>query len=418
MGEYRIKGGNRLTGQINPGGAKNAVLPILAATVLNGGKSELHNVPRLTDTFIALDILRALGCEAQFEDGVITVDSSGINSTVVPIELVKKMRSSIIFLGSLLGRFGHVTISFPGGCDLGLRSIDYHLKAMAKMGAKIEDKGGLLIFSAEKLTGSWIAFDTPSVGATQNVILASALTQGETVISNAAREPEIVDLAVFLTKMGAKIRGAGTGMVIVEGVSRLSSAEHTVIPDRIVAGTYLCAAAMTSGEITLTNVIPEHIYPIYTRLADGGCDIKEEKTRVHLRAPKKLKSLNQLTTQPHPGFPTDMQPQFMAMQCISEGSCVINETIFEARNKHIQQLQRMGAAISHPAGGSATIVCGVESLQGATVEAMDLRGGAALILAGLCAEGETIVQNSEHIERGYDKIEKSLTTLGADIKLV
>lgn len=418
MGEYHVTGGKPLRGTIRPGGAKNAVLPILAATVLNGGTSVIHNCPGISDTHLTVEILRALGCRVTLDGGTITVDSSGINNHNVPIDLVKRMRSSIIFMGSMLGRFGEVTISAPGGCELGVRSIDFHIRSMRQMGAVITDEEGVLVCSASGLTGQRVTFDTPSVGATENVMLAAVLAKGETIISNAAREPEITDLQDFLVSMGANVRGAGTGRIIVNGVKKLHDVEHTIIPDRIVAGTYLTAAAITGGEIILTDIIPEHIYPIYSRLAETGCHFKDENKQIHLRAPKRLKSLDRLTTLPHPGFPTDMQPQFTALLCLSHGSCVINETIFEARNKHIEELRRMGADITLLRSSPAMLIRGVKSLTGAKVEAKDLRGGAGLILAGLAAEGTTVIQNSVHVERGYDKIEDALSLLGADIRFI
>ncbi|MCL2703707.1 MAG: UDP-N-acetylglucosamine 1-carboxyvinyltransferase [Defluviitaleaceae bacterium] len=305
MGEYHVRGGLRIAGQITPGGAKNAVLPILSAAVLNSGKSIIHNVPEITDVFNTLDILRALGCEASFRDGTVTVDSGGIGSLVVPAELAKLMRSSILFLGSMLGRFGEVELSFPGGCSLGARNFDYHLEALRMMGADVikDCEKELLLCSNAKLTGQQITLPSPSVGATENILLAAVLAEGETVIRNAALEPEIVELADYLIRAGAKVRGAGTGTIVIEGVKRLHDASHSVIPDRIVAGTYLCAAAMTGGELLLTGVITDHIRPIYTRLSDAGCTIKDGKDYCWLRAPSRLQSLATLTTEPHPGFP-------------------------------------------------------------------------------------------------------------------
>ncbi|MDR1706190.1 MAG: UDP-N-acetylglucosamine 1-carboxyvinyltransferase [Clostridiales bacterium] len=417
MGEYHIRGMNPLRGKISPGGSKNAVLPILAAAVLNGGKSVIFGCPDISDTHIALKILRALGCKADFNDGVITVDSEDLKCTTVPQEYIKKMRSSIIFMGSLLGRAGAAVVSHPGGCDLGERAIDYHIKALLKMGAVIREDAGILHCRADGLTGQHIIFDTPSVGATENVMLAAVLAKGETVVTNAAREPEIVDLQNFLLGMGAKVAGAGTERIVINGVTKLRDTQHTVIPDRIVAGTFLTAAAITGGEITLTNVVPEHIYPIYTRLAEAGCTVKEEEDRIHLRAPKRLVSIDSLTTLPHPGFPTDMHQPFTSMLSIAKGSCIIKETLFDARNKHIPELRRMGAEILTLSSCSSYIVRGVKTLSGATVEAKDLRGGAALILAGLAAHGKTVVKESHHIERGYERIEQSLASLGADIEL-
>jgi len=307
MGEYLIKGGARLSGEITPGGAKNAILPILSAVILNRGISVIHNVPAITDVFLTLDILKSLGCTVTFKDGVVTVNSSNITNTDVPIEPVKLMRSSTLFLGSMLGSIGKITIAMPGGCKIGDRKIDFHLKALRAMGATIrhDKKNDMLICSVKegKLVNTHHTLKSPSVGATENIIMAAVLTKGETVIQNAAKEPEIVDLADFLNKSGAKISGAGTKTVVINGVNKLKKVTHTIIPDRIVGGTYLCAAAMTGGDILLTGILPQHIRPIYRMLEDAGCTVKTGENYCWLRSPERLQSLDKIVTEPHPGFP-------------------------------------------------------------------------------------------------------------------
>lgn len=417
MGEYIINGGNKLRGKIKINGSKNAILPILASTVLNNGISILHNCPRISDTFIALDILKDIGCKIMFkeEEKTIIVDSSSLNKTELSENLVCKMRSSIIFLGSILGRFKKVKISLPGGCELGARPIDFHLKAIKKMGASIVEDENFITCHADKLEGKTISFDFPSVGATENVMLAAVLSKGTTIIKNAAREPEIIDLQIFLNKMGAKIMGAGTNVIVIDGVKKLHNAEHYIIPDRIEAGTYLAAAAITGGEVTIENVIPAHMSSFTSKFVEMGCIIKEEKNSICINSPRSLKNVKKLSTLPYPGFPTDMQPQIMSLLTLSEGTSIIIETVFEARDKHISELNKMGANIE-VIDKKTFIVRGVKKLNGATVQAKDLRGGASLILAGLSAEGTTCVKNSIHVERGYENIEKILLSIGADIK--
>ncbi|MCL2406753.1 MAG: UDP-N-acetylglucosamine 1-carboxyvinyltransferase [Defluviitaleaceae bacterium] len=418
MGNYRIKGGRTLAGHINPGGAKNAVLPILAASVLCD-ESILTNVPNLSDVTLSLDILEQLGCIVGYDGSKVKINSVKADKTTVPTKHVGKMRSSILFLGSMLGRFGEAEIGLPGGCKLGARKIDYHLDAFRKMGAVVEEneeRGTIICHVPNKrLSGADITLKTPSVGATENIMLAAVLADGITTITNAAKEPEIVDLADFLNKSGAKVIGAGTGEIVVTGVKGLGSVNHRIIPDRIVAGTYLCAVAMTGGDILLNDVIPTHMTATLNMLRDAGCRIKHGNGYVWIASPDRLKSLKNLTTDVYPGFPTDMQAQFAAMQCIADGECIIRETIFESRDKHFAELTKMGANIK--VTGDEVTVKGMARLRGATVAAPDLRGGAALILAGLAASGETIVNNSEHVERGYESIEAALSWLGAEISL-
>ena len=418
MGEYHITGGRKLNGSIKICGGKNAILPILAATVLNADISVIHNCPHISDTFIAIDILKAIGCKVSFEGDAITVDSRPADNCFVPEEFVRQMRSSIIFLGGVLGRFKEVMISFPGGCELGARPIDFHLKGIRQLGAVITEEHGFIIAKADKLKGTRIALDFPSVGATENIMLAAVLAEGTTIISNAAKEPEIVDLQSFLCEMGANITGAGTDTIIIEGVKKLHSAEFSVMPDRIVAGTYLVAAAITGGNIVLENVVNEHMYPITSKLLEAGCKIHTDGSMLFLQAPEKINALERLRTCPYPGFPTDMQPQLMALLSVANGTSIVEETVFESRNKHISELMRMGANIILLQDGMTSVIKGVRELKGTSVAGKDLRGGAALILAGLAASGKTIVTNSEFVERGYVHIEEDLRSLGADISYI
>jgi len=415
LGEYRIAGGFPLRGSVRVGGAKNAILPILAATLLNKGVSVLHNCPVIRDTAISIEILKSFGCLVKMEGDTITVDSSAANSSVIPDELVREMRSSIVFLGSMLGLFKTAKISFPGGCQLGARPIDLHIKSLRALGGRVAEDGGFIACEAAKLTGADIFLDMPSVGATENAMLAAVCADGETLISNAAREPEIVDLQQFLRGMGAVVWGAGTSEITVRGGSGLHGVEHSIIPDRIVAGTFLVGAAITGGSVTLEDVVPEHVAVVTHRLSEMGCRIKEYDSAIELAAPCTVKALPRLRTQPYPGFPTDMQPQFMSLLSVAEGESLIEETLFESRNKHINELLRMGADITLLQDGRTSIVKGVKRLRGAPVVSMDLRGGAALILAGLAAEGETVVTDSKHVKRGYENLEGVLASLGAKI---
>ncbi len=417
MGEFLIRGGNRLEGNIKINGAKNAVLPILAAAILNSGECIIHNCPRISDTFIAVDILKALGCKVNVEGNTVIIDSSPMNNTEVPEALVRKMRSSIIFLSGILSRLKKVKISFPGGCELGARPIDLHLKGFREMGAHITEDKGCIICESTELKGKRIELDYPSVGATENIMIAAVLAKGRTVIGNAAREPEINDLQNFLNSMGAKIVGAGTSTITIDGVKELKDTEYSVMPDRIEAGTYLAAAAMTRGNIVLDSIIPAHLYPITSKLEETGCSFKVSHNSLNIRAPKILKGVDILRTLPHPGFPTDMQPQMMSLLTVSRGTSIIIETVFESRNKHIGELVRMGADVISE-DGRVSIIKGVKRLSSATVEAKDLRGGAALIIAALAAEGKTTVTNSKHVERGYESIHKTLASVGADIEFI
>ncbi|MDR0958090.1 MAG: UDP-N-acetylglucosamine 1-carboxyvinyltransferase [Clostridiales bacterium] len=414
MGKYIIRGGRRISGTITVDGAKNAVLPILAAIPLCDGKFVVRNCPDISDTHITIEILKSLCYEINFDKKTLTAVRTKDSTGCVPDTLVDKMRSSIIFMGSLLASGGFVEIGYPGGCELGKRPIDIHLAAFRKMGAKITEREKTVICEAKKLKGCDITLDFPSVGATENIMLAAVRAEGTTTIKNAAREPEIRDLAEFLNKMGANVSGAGESEIKICGVKKLCGAEHTVLSDRIVAGTFLAAAAMTGGEITLQNVIPSDLNPICASLAQSGCIIKGDANSVTLHAPERLSAID-IITEPHPGFPTDMQAQMCAMLSVADGFSVIDERIFSARNKHIPELIKMGADIKMWGNGTVSTIRGVDSLHGAEVSARDLRGGAALIMAAIAAKGESIVKNSEYVERGYSKIEEMFRSLGADI---
>ena len=423
--QYRIRGRTRVAGQIAVGGAKNAVLPILAAVCLNKGESEIHNCPRIADTFLSIEILKHIGCRVELVGNTLYVDASNISEIDIPVEWVSQMRSSILFMGAMLGRAGQVNIAHPGGCDLGERSIGYHIDGLRAMGAEIIIDKDILRCKGV-LKGADIRLTTASVGATENLMLAGTLARGTTSISNAAREPEVVDLARFLNSMGADVRGAGTRTITIEGTQGLTSTAHRVIPDRIVAGTYMVAAAMTAGEISLTGVRPQDMTPVVSELYKMGCDISHSADTITLRGPKRPKALPYLETAEHPGFPTDMQAQFVAALSLAEGRSTVMEGIFESRDAHAAGLNQLGADIykrAIPASGaskkSATLfeIQGQPVLNGGIVEAHDLRGGAALVLAGVAAYGETVVKNAHYVERGYECIEGDLSSLGADVQL-
>jgi UDP-N-acetylglucosamine 1-carboxyvinyltransferase len=411
---YVVRGGEKLSGSIKIEGAKNAILPILAASLINGDKNVLYNCPDLKDVSITLNILELIGCAINKDSDKITIDTSSLSTNVIPDRLVREMRSSVIMLGAMLTRHGKVILSYPGGCEIGMRPIDIHVRGLRALGAKITEAGGYLICEADKIIGTEINLDFPSVGATENIILASVSCEGTAHIRNAAREPEIVDLQNYLNAIGCKISGAGTNIIKIEGVKKFKPVEYTVMPDRIVAGTYLIAAAATYGNIEITDVVPDHLSSVISKLEEMGCKIKIQKDKVEILAPKKLKSVDSIKTQPYPGFPTDLQAQFLALTTLAAGTSVITENIFENRFKQVGELVRMGAKITIE--GRTAVVKGVKNLYGAAVEAKDLRGGAALIIAGLAAEGESTIYNVNHIDRGYEKIEKKLASLGANIE--
>ena len=407
-----VKESKPLKGTVRVSGAKNAVLPIIAATLLVDGVSVIKSVPNLRDVNVMSDLLRYLGAKVQYDGETLVVDATEIKETEAPYHLVNKMRASFLVMGSLLARFNTAKISMPGGCAIGTRPIDLHLKGFKAMGAEIISDHGYIEAAAQKLSGSKIYLDFPSVGATENIMMAAVLAEGTTTIENAAEEPEIVDLANFLNKMGAKVRGAGTNTIKITGVEKLEAVEHTVIPDRIEAGTYMVVAAMTKGDIFVDNVIIDHIKPVVAKLIEVGCTVEEHENGVRVIGAQEIMPTN-IKTLPHPGFPTDMQSQFMAMLCLAKGKSTITETVFENRFMNVPELIRMGANIE--INGKSAIVEGRDRLTGSEVMATDLRAGAALVISGLVAEGETIVKNIYHIERGYVDLVGKLSMLGAEI---
>lgn len=413
MEKYIINGGTRLFGEVPITGAKNSVLPILAATVINGKENIVSNIPNLKDVDVMIKILTSLGAKAELDGDVLTIDSRLINNTSLPEELVREMRSSIIFMGALLARFGEAILSYPGGCEIGPRPIDLHLKSLRQMGATIIESHGFLYCKTNGLTGSDIQLDYPSVGATENIMLAAVTAKGTTIIRNAAREPEIIDLQDYLNKAGCRVKGAGSSIIVIEGVQELQACEHRIIPDRIVAGTFMVAAAITNGEVVLKNIVVDHLQSIIAKIKETGTKIIIDKDDMKIIGPEKINPIEMLQTLPFPGFPTDMQAQFMALLSIASGTSIINETVFENRFKHAEELTRMGANIK--TFGNVAVIKGVNELTGAKVFAKDLRGGAALILAGLAAKGVTEVENIYHVNRGYENLYLSLQNLGANI---
>ena len=418
MEKLIVKGGNRLVGAVKTSGAKNAVLPIIAASILGTTPSHLDEVPMLEDVHTISEVLKCLGLsvECSPEKNVLDIDSTEITSYEAPYELVRTMRASFLVMGPLLARIGKARISMPGGCAIGARPIDIHLKGFEALGVKIEQGHGYIEASAlEGLKGTSIYFDFPSVGATENIMMAASLAEGTTILENAAEEPEIVDLANYLNKMGAKIRGAGTDTIRIEGVDKLHGADYTIIPDRIEAGTYMIAAAMTGGDVIVENVLPEHQKPLIAKLREAGAVVEEDIDKVRVIGKNPLKAVS-IKTLPYPGFPTDMQAQMMAMMVIAEGRSKVTETVFENRFMHVVELNRMGAQISTE--GRSAVIDGPCKLTGCDVRATDLRAGAAMILAGLVAEGTTRIGDLHHIDRGYENIVAKLKNLGADIERI
>ncbi|MDY3929648.1 MAG: UDP-N-acetylglucosamine 1-carboxyvinyltransferase [Clostridia bacterium] len=415
MSSLVVKGGSRLEGEIDIQGAKNDVLPILAATIINGGKNIIYNCPDLRDVNITVEVLKNLGCTVTKQGRILVVDSSDIKGYTIPDTLMRQMRSSIIFLGAIISRFKKAVVSMPGGCEIGNRPIDLHLKALRQLGVNITESHGYINCEVDKLEGANIHLDFPSVGATENIMLAACTADGITTVTNAAREPEIVDLECFLNRMGAKISGSGSDVIRIEGVKRLYGVEHTIIPDRIAAATYLSCAAATKGQLIVRHVNSWHMDAMTAVLKEMGCKIYDEKNRIILSSPNgKLKSVKRIVTMPYPGFPTDIQSPFMSLSAIADGTSVFVENIFENRYQHVEELVRMGADIK--VDGRIAVVQGVNKLSGARVVAKDLRGGAALIAAALSAEGVTTVENVKYIDRGYECIEKYLSLCGANIK--
>lgn len=411
-----ISGGNRLQGTVKIDGAKNSALSIMAATLLTKDACILRNVPRLTDVDIMAKVIRKLGVKVEWEeDNSLYMDSDNFNNYEAPYELVKMMRGSILVMGPLLARLKRAKISLPGGCAIGARPVDYHLKGFEALGAQVEMERGYIEAKVNKLKGDDIYLDFPSLGATENIMMAACLAEGLTTIENAAKDPEVVELGHFLNKMGAKVEGLGTDLIKIEGVKKLHGVDYTIIPDRIEAGTYMIAAAITGGNVLIESADPLLLKPLVVKLEEAGVQIELEKNLIKVTGPDRVKAID-IKTLPFPGFPTDMQPQFMALSCIAKGTSVITETVFEKRFVHIGDLKRMGADIK--VEGHSAIIKGVEKLSAAPVMASDLRGGAALVLAGLIAEGTTELSRIYHLDRGYVNLEEKLTSLGADIKRV
>ena len=413
MEKLFIQGGRRLSGTVKVSGAKNAVLPVIAASLLASTPSVIEEIPDLDDVKTITEVLQYLGLDTRREPGSLFVDSTGIKSCEASYELVRKMRASFLVMGPLLSRFQEARISLPGGCAIGTRPIDLHLKGFEALGAEIILGHGFIEARAPKgLKGARVYLDFPSVGATENIMMAASLAKGQTIIENAAQEPEIVDLANYLNAMGAGVRGAGTNVIRIDGVQKLTGTTYAVIPDRIEAGTYMVAAAITGGDILLKNVLFEHLKPLVAKLKEAGVTIEEDVDQIRVTASGVLRAVD-VKTLPYPGFPTDMQAQFMALMTVTEGSSVISETVFENRFMHVDELKRMGASIR--VDGRIAMVDGVKKLTGCPVTATDLRAGAALVLAGLAAEGQTEIGSVYHIDRGYDRIVDKLRGLGAEI---
>ncbi len=420
MHKIQTQGGRRLEGDVRLSGSKNATLAILAATVLpEHGQTVLTNVPRISDVLTLLDLLRYLGIPAEFtEDGVVTIDAAAPTSHEAPYELIKKMRASFSVLGPLLARFGRARVALPGGCDIGARPVDYHLKGLERLGAIITVEHGFVqAVTPHGLRAAGIYLDFPSVGATTHLMSAACLADGITTISNAAEEPDVVATASILNRMGAKIRGAGTKEITIEGVKSLSGTDFFVDADRIEAGTFAVAAAITGGDLYIRGAVKEHVQPVTRKLAEAGVDIRFDDDGVRVRVPrgKAIKATN-VSASPHPGFPTDMQPPFAALMTLASGTSVITETVYERRFRYIDELSRMGADIK--AEASAAIICGVPRLTGAPVAGSDLRATAALVLAGLAAEGKTEITGVQYLDRGYERFEEKLSAVGADIQRV
>lgn len=413
MDQIIIHGGRRLKGDVRVSGAKNAALPILASTILGGGECVLSNMPSVVDVLTMGKLLRMLGIAVVQEGEHTVAHAQTIASTEAPYDLVRTMRASVLVLGPLVARMGEAKVSLPGGCAIGSRPVNFHLAGLEKMGASVEIEHGYIKATARRLRGGRIYFDIPSVTGTENLMMAAVLAEGTTVLENAAKEPEITDLADFLVKRGARIAGAGTDMITIEGVTELHGADHDVIPDRIEAGTYLVAGAITGGEVSVERCRPEHLEPLLVKLRESGAELAEEAGRVRLKMNGRLKGTN-VRTSPHPGFPTDMQAQFVALMAVAEGTSVVTETIFESRFMHVEELRRMGADIR--VEGNRVVITGKERLTGAPVMASDLRASAGLIVAGLAAEGTTEVSRVYHLDRGYERLEAKLNALGASVE--
>ena len=416
MSKYLITGGNKIHGTLSLKVSKNSILQLMAASLLNENINIIHNVPLIADVYTMIDILESIGCKIDFNDHVLVIDSSNLTSNEIDEGYVKKMRSSIIVLGAMISRLEHVKIYEPGGCAIGKRPIDLHLNSLRQLGVKIEE-GCIIDCERKEIIGNDIILDSPSVGATENIILAAVKAKGITRIYNAAKEPEIEDLQDYVNKMGAKVNGAGSDFIEIQGVDKLDKVEHTVIPDRIAIGTYMVASAITGGYLEVDKIVRSHMEPINNTLIKAGCDIEYTKEGLILTSPQRIKAINFLKTDTHPNYPTDMQAQMMALMTLSEGNNIFYETIFENRFMHCSELNKMGAN-TEIISSHLCRVNGVNKLCGAKTKSPDLRGGAALIIASLAAEGESEISNIYHVERGYENIEGVLNNLGADIKKV
>lgn len=414
MSTYIIQGGKKLQGEVTISGSKNAALPIIAASILNEGKTTLYNLPDIHDTQMMFEILKSIGGKVTKKTNKVIIDTSKINKYEIKEELMRQMRSSVIFAGSLLGKHHECTFCYPGGCDIGTRPIDLHLKVFEKIGINISKNYGNISCNCDKITGDKIDLDFPSVGATENAILATCLAEGKTTITNAAREPEIIDLQNFLNKMGANIKGAGSNKIEIIGVKKLKDVSYNIMPDRIETGTFLCMAAMTNSNIKLKKVNPMHITPVIHKLEEAGCEFKIEKDEIEIISPKKLKAVD-IKTMPYPGFPTDLQSIFATMLTTAKGTSVIVENIFENRYKYTQELVRMGAKITIE--GKTAVIKGCKKLYSANVKSTDLRGGASLVIAALSTKGTTKVDNIEYILRGYENFDKKIQQLGGKIEI-
>lgn len=416
MEQYAIKGGNPLVGDVEIGGAKNAALPILAASAMTGESVYIENMPDVRDVNVLLDAMRNIGVMVKRIDRhKVLLNAGNINSLVIEDEALKKIRASYYLVGALLGKYKHAEVVLPGGCDIGSRAIDQHIKGFRALGATVTIEHGLIKAKADKLVGSHIYMDVSSVGATINVMMAATMAEGVTIIENAAREPHVVDLANFLSSMGANIKGAGTDVIRIKGVSQLHGSEYVVIPDQIEAGTFMFAAAVTKGDVTVKNIIPKHLESITAKLLEIGCEVEEIEDCIRVVASKPLRH-TQVKTLPYPGFPTDMQPQITVALALSRGTSIVTESIFENRFKYVDELTRMGANIK--VEGNTAIIDGVAKYTGASISAPDLRAGAALVTAALAAEGITIVDDVRYIQRGYEDFHLKLQALGAQIELV
>ncbi len=415
MQKLSIHGGVPLSGEVRVAGAKNAALPILTAALLSASPLRIANVPNLNDVRTMIQLLQRMGVKARRDQRGIDLDASSVTDPVAPYELVKTMRASVLALGPLTARFGEARVSLPGGCAIGERPVDLHIKGLEAMGAEVSIDAGYIHARAKRLKGARVFMDTVTVTGTENLMMAASLAEGETVLENAAREPEVVDLARCLIAMGARIRGHGTDEIVVEGVERLNGADYAVMADRIEAGTFLTAAAATGGSVTLTHAPVDGLDAIIDKLREAGADVKTSGDTVRLAMPRRARSVS-VRTAPYPGFPTDMQAQFIALNCVAEGTAFVTETIFENRFMHVQELRRLGARIEIE--GNTAFVHGVDRLAGARVMATDLRASASLVIAGLVAEGETVIDRIYHLDRGYERIEERLGRLGARIARV